>query len=170
MKNISRNLSGSLKHAACMTLCAVFFVLAGCSGGNIKMYTGASPGKEKLAFIDSSGTLKTMMAKSAAVVIRSVDNNETKMEKSAVHPRLEVLPGEHTLELQLLRSITTDVSSSYGTTFKEYKINKTIRFVAEAGHYYQVYAALDPRQTFPWFTWIEDKTGGRIVAGKRPKS
>ena len=147
-------------------MCVLF--LSACASGTIKMYSGQSPGKEKLAFVDSSGTLKTTMSKSAAVIIKKVDGIETKMEKGALNPRLEILPGEHTLEIELLRSISTEVSSSYGTTFKEFRVKKSLVLLAEAGHHYHIYGLLDPELTFPWFWWIEDKTGGKIVAGTKP--
>jgi len=143
-------------------------ILSACSSGAIKMYSGQSPGKERLAYVDSSGTLKTTMSKSAAVVIKKVDGIDTKMEKGALNPRLEILPGEHTLEIELLSSISTEVSSSYGTTFKEFRVKKSLVLHAEAGHNYHIYGLLDPELTFPWFWWIEDKTGGKIVAGTKP--
>jgi len=143
-------------------------LLASCSGKIIKMYSGETQDKESLAYLDSTGTLKTMMPKAAAVVITSVNSKATNMKKSALHPRIALLPGKHILKIELIRSIDVEVSSTYGSTFKEYKVNKTISFYAEAGHLYQVYALLDPDLTFPWFTWIEDKTGGKIVAGNKP--
>ncbi len=144
-------------------------VFVACSSGSIKMYSGDVPKKEKLAFLDSSGTLKTIMSKSAAVVVKSVNDNPTHMKKSVTHARIELLPGKHVLKVELLRSINTEYSDTYGSTSKEFKVNKEISFQAEAGHYYQIYGLLDPDQTFPWFTWIEDKTGGRVVAGEKPK-
>jgi len=146
---------------------ALLFVA--CSGESIKMYSGETPGKAKLAFLDSSGTLKAILPKSATVVVNSVDNKSTNMKKSAMHPRIELLPGKHTLKIELLRSINLDHSDDYGSSSKIYKVKKEISFEAEAGHYYQIYGLLDPDQTFPWYTWIEDKTGGKIVAGERPK-
>ncbi len=142
--------------------------LAACSGNAIKMYSGHSPGKEKLAYVDSSGTLKTTMSKSAAVVIKKVDGIETKMQKGALNPRVEILPGEHTFEIELFKSVSTEVSRSYGSTFKEFRVKKSVVLHAEAGHIYQVYAMLDPELTFPWFWWVEDKTGGKVVAGTKP--
>jgi len=143
-------------------------LLVACSGSAIKMYSGNTPGKENLSYLDSSGTFKTVMSKTAAVIVKAVDNKLTNMQKSALHPRIELLPGKRVLLVELFRSINTEGSSAYGSTFKEYKVNKTISFEAEAGHYYQIYALLDPEQTFPWFTWIEDKTDGKIVAGEKP--
>jgi len=151
-----------------LTIFSVLLLVA-CSGESIKMYSGEALGKARLAFLDSSGTLKAILPKSATVVVNSVDNKSTNMQKSAIHPRIELLPGKHTLEIELLRSINLEYSDDYGSTLKEYKIKKEISFKAEAGHYYQIYGLLDPDQTFPWYTWIEDKTGGKIVAGKRPK-
>jgi len=147
---------------------SVIFLTA-CSGNAIKMYSGQSPGKEKLAYVDSSGTLKTTMSKSAAVVIKKVDGIETKMQKGALNPRLEILPGEHIFNIELLKSVSTEVSSSYGSTFKEYRVEKSLVLHAEAGHVYMVYGMLDPELTFPWFWWVEDKTGGKVVAGTKPK-
>lgn len=142
--------------------------LAACSGNAIKMYSGDSPGKEKLAYVDSSGILKTTMSKSAAVIIKKVDGIETKMQKGAFNQRLEILPGEHIFDIELLKSVSTEVSSSYGSTFKEYRVKKSLVLHAEAGHVYQVYGMLDPELTFPWFWWVEDKTGGKVVAGAKP--
>lgn len=144
-------------------------LLVGCSSGSIKMYSGNALEKEKLAFLDSSGTLKTIMSKSAAVVIKSVDDKSTHMKSSAMHARIELLPGKRVLKVELLRSIDTEFSDTYGSTSKVFKVNKEISFEAEAGHYYHIYGLLDPDQTFPWFTWIEDKTGGKVVAGEKPK-
>lgn len=142
--------------------------LAACSGNAIKMYSGESPGKEKLAYVDSSGTLSTTMSKSAAVVIKKINGNETRMQKNAINPRLEILPGKHTLDIELLKSVSTEVSSTYGSTFKEYRVKKSLVLHAEAGHFYKVYGRLYPELTFPWFLWIEDKTGGKVVAGVKP--
>jgi len=143
-------------------------LLVACSSGTIKMYSGEAPAKGKLAYLDSSGTLKTVMSRSAAVLIKSVDEKSTHMKTSAMHPRIELLPGRHVLKIELFRSINTEYSDTYGSISREFKVNKEISFEAEAGHYYQIYGLLDPDQTFPWFTWIEDKTGGKIVAGKKP--
>ena len=97
---------------------SVIFLTA-CSGNAIKMYSGQSPGKEKLAYVDSSGTLKTTMSKSAAVVIKKVDGIEKKMKRRALNPRLAILPGEQTFDIELLKSFSTAVSSPSGSTFKE---------------------------------------------------
>ena len=142
--------------------------LAACSGNTVKMYQGSSPGKDKVAYLNSTGTLKTIMSKTATVVIKKINSMETNMEKSAVHPTLELLPGKHKLEIKIIREVNEEVSQSYGSVFKEYSFDKTLSFVAEPGHTYQIYGYLDINETFPWFAWIVDKKAGQIVAGVKP--
>lgn len=143
-------------------------ILAGCSGGNIKMYQGQPAAQGQVAYLDSSGTLKTFMSKSAAVIVKRVNSMDTNMEKSAINPRLELLPGKHTLEVQILRSVKEEINSTYGTAFKEYSFDKTLSFVAKPGRTYHIYGVLDEEKTFPWFAWIEDKSDDKVVAGEKP--
>ena len=150
----------------CMVLASA--VLVACSSSNIKMYKGASPGKDKVAYLNSTGTFKTIMSKTATVVIKKINAMDTRMEKGAVHPTLELLPGKQVLEVKIIRSVNEEVSKSYGSVFKEYSFDKTLSFVAKPGHTYQIYGYLDINETFPWFAWIVDKKGGQIVAGVKP--
>jgi hypothetical protein len=69
-----------------------------------------------------------------------------------------------------LRSVKEEINSTYGTTYKEYSYDKTMSFVAEPGHVYHIYGVLDEEKTFPWFAWIEDNEGGKVVAGEKPDS
>ena len=96
------------------------------------------------------------MSNAATVVIKKINSMDTNMEKSAVHPTLELLPGKQHLEIKIIRQVNEEVSKSYGSVFKEYSFDKTLSFVAEPGHTYQIYGYLDTNETFPWFAWIVD--------------
>jgi hypothetical protein len=66
----------------------------------------------------------------------------------------EVLPGEHTIKIQVSRGL--------GTT---YIGTKTLSFQAIAGHTYVIDGTIIKGDTF---AWIVDKTTDTIVAGERP--
>lgn len=150
-------------------LCFIHLIITGCSSGTIKMYEGERLTKDKVAYIETTGELKTVLPKEAAVIIRRIDNKETNMQKAAIHPQVEVLPGMHTLEIQLFRKLDASITgNSSGSAFKEYSINKTLTLNLEAGHRYRIFGTLDPALTFPWSTWIEDYNIGKIVAGHKP--
>ena len=146
------------------------FILSGCAKDVVQMYSGSRLPENKVAVIETTGSLRTVIPKAAAIVIERIDGKKTGMEKTAIMSPIEVLPGTHSLELKLSRSISTsDTGGTASSAYKEYAINKTLDLTVQPGHKYRIYGMLDTEQTFPWFVWIEDVKDGKVVAGAKPK-
>jgi hypothetical protein len=148
----------------------VSLFLSGCAQNIVQMYSGSRLPENQVAMIETTGSLRTVIPKAAAVVVKRIDGKETGVEKTAIMPPIEVLPGTHSLDLRLSRSLgTTDTGGVASSGYKEYTVDKTLDLVAQAGHKYRIYGVLDTEQTFPWFVWIEDLKDGKVVSGTKPK-
>ena len=109
-----------------------------------KAYAGPELLKDKIAIIEKG-----------RVGITKVDGKGP--GKARVSSVIEVLPGEHTLEVNV-------IGPHRGIFSPIYKRN--ITFMAEAGHVYIVYGKLDGENR--WI-WIEDKENNEVVAGEKPQ-
>jgi hypothetical protein len=97
---------------------------------------------------------------SDTIGITKVDGK--KLGKLRGGPTIEVLPGEHTLEVNL----TPETFLPLGIlASKMYR--KTISFMAEAGHVYIVRGKVEARGA-RWI-WIEDKETNEVVGGEKPE-
>lgn len=132
---------------------------AGCAT-KWKAYPGTELPKDKIAIILPDEALKT--AFTGSIAIPKVDGKGA--EKARVSSAIEVLPGEHTIEVRLLPS-PFEPGGILG--FKVYR--KHLTFIAEAGHVYIVCGKREITGGKRRWVWIVDKKTNEVVAGEKPE-
>ena len=127
-------------------LCGTFLLFAGCT--TMQSYEGAKLPPEDVAIIKGSFGVINMAS------ILEVDGNA----RSFFEEMAELLPGEHTVKIQVM--------SGFGGVFSPQYIGyKTLSFQASAGHTYKVDGKIKKGDTF---AWIVDETTNEVVAGESP--
>jgi len=127
-------------------LFGTLLTFTGCT--TMQSYEGPKLSPEKVALLKGSFG----MINSATIL--EVDGKR----RGFTQETAEILPGEHTVKIQ--------VQSGFGGIFSpQYVSNKTLSFLASAGHTYQADGVIkngDP------FAWIIDETTKEVVAGGKP--
>ena len=127
-------------------LLGTMLLFAGCA--TKQAYEGSKLPRESVA------TIKPTAGIIDAAWILQVDGKERGFFEEIV----EVLPGEHTIKIQ--------VTSGFGGIFSpQFVGNKTLSFRASAGHTYKADGTIKKGDTF---AWIVDDTTNEVVAGERP--
>lgn len=153
----------------------IALVLTGCAARYTQVYSGPELPKSDVAMIagELQGT-KPWPEFREWVVIRRVDGTEIDRVLGEWVTKVQVLPGQRTLE------VNTDYDG-YGTlmqvTAELFRsiLNQTLTLDAQAGHEYRIrFRRTTDRTVLPPTTgivyWIEDAGTGEVISGAPPAS
>lgn len=119
------------------------------------MYEGEAVSGEEPATIEGSywGSLRYDRA-----LIEAVDHKEFGFRPIA---SARILPGHHSVRAHCYHG-WSHLAGAYGH-------DEELEFIAVSGHRYQVRCGYSGGVHGTQWTWIEDETGGQVVAGERPE-
>ena len=151
-------------HFGCWGL-LVMLLSAGC--GATQLYQGARLPPEQVVSVQRDSTIMIPTG-SVTIAIERIDGNQV----SGMPATLEVLPGPHSIQIQLV-STRPAILALIAAPFKKPSavMSNVVTFVGLAGHKYELDGAVVPHEKYElWTVWVEDSESGEVVGGFRPTS